>query len=267
MPALLAILPTSFSRWCESSLGGGVQPNRDHHRDWLISQLAATRAEFDSQPSVADAGENLWLLHTRFVIRTLPSRHPGILRPQRGRVELKIDRTRVVDSTADQLGGLADADLPDAGSVRVKFLDQRGIDAGGLTDDWLSSFMQEALDPFRQPPLFLLPKQMDASKEATCLRLNHSLHAFGISEERQRALMRTIGYVLAVCLKRGRFACNKYMLSKSLLQRLLAQDLPPGLLGLSEEFPDEYQASLPYCNFARCVPPPPAGLNFLCADA
>lgn len=37
---------------------------------------------------------------------------------------------------------------------------------------------------------------------------------------------------------------SRYTLSKSLLQRLLGQDLPAGLLGLKEEFPEEYQVNL-----------------------
>jgi hypothetical protein len=137
----------------------------------------------------------------------------------------------------------------DRSNLKIVFSGQSGCDAGGLTADWLSLFMLDVMDPFRQPPLFLLPQQTDGMKEASCLRLNHSLQAFGITKERQAALMRTIGFVLAVCLKLDRYASNKYMLSKSLLQRLLGQELPPGLLCLSEEFPEEYQASLLSCNW------------------
>ena len=173
-----------------------------------------------------------------------------------GPIKLRIDRSRVVDSTVECLSRLADADIVDAmigcddrSNLKIVFSGQRGCDAGGLTADWLSLFMLDVMDPFRQPPLFLLPQQTDGMKEASCLRLNHSLQAFGITKERQAALMRTIGFVLAVCLKLDRYASNKYMLSKSLLQRLLGQELPPGLLCLSEEFPEEYQASLLSCNW------------------
>ena len=247
--SLLVFHPSFFRRWCESSLSGGVNPNRQHHEEWLLSQLASTRAQFDSHNPDTRPPGYCALQHTRYVIETLRSRYPGIRFRRRRQVTLTIDRARVVDSTADYISGLADDDMPDAGQVKVKFQDECGYDAGGLTDDWLSLFMLEAMDPFRQPPLFLLPRQLDSSKEAYCLRLNHSLQAFGVTEERQRALMRTIGFVLAVCLKRGRFACNKYMLSKSLLQLLLGQSLPPGLLGLSEEYPDEYQVRALSCIF------------------
>ncbi len=179
----------------------------------------------------------------------------------------------------DQIGSLADDEMPDPDQIRIRFQGQDGYDAGGLTDDWLSMFMLEAMNPFRRPPLFLLPKQIDGMKEACCLRLNHSLHAFGITADRERAMLRAFGFVLAVCLKRGRFACNRcmppltrcifafaadimlmfcfnvslsYMLSKSLLQRLLGQDLPGGLLGLKEEFPEEYQVRCIACVRKTC---------------
>jgi hypothetical protein len=32
-------------------------------------------------------------------------------------------------------------------NISIRFNGQSGTDAGGLTDDWLSLFMQEALDP------------------------------------------------------------------------------------------------------------------------
>ena len=41
-------------------------------------------------------------------------------------------------------------------------------------------------------------------------------------------------------MRRGRFACNKHLLSKSLLQRLLGQELPDGIISLKEEYPDDY---------------------------
>jgi hypothetical protein len=47
-------------------------------------------------------------------------------------------------------------DIPDAEvreHVRIKFNGQSGSDAGGLTDDWISLFMQEALDPYAPLPL------------------------------------------------------------------------------------------------------------------
>jgi hypothetical protein len=122
------------------------------------------------------------------------------------------------------------------------------MDAGGLTQDWLSMFMQEALDPYRHPPLFLLPWQREG--EASCLRLNHSMQAFGVSEQQQKSLMRTFGIVLGICMRKGRYACNTFKLSKSLLQRLLKQELPPGIVSLSEEFPDEYQVISRICNSA-----------------
>jgi len=177
-----------------------------------VSQLAACRAAFDLQRATIEepAADYDAMQHMDFMIQTFHSRYPGIrFNVRRGRFELDIDRDRVVDSTVDVIGSLDDDDMPQAGDLRVKFQDQDGYDAGGLTDDWLSMFMLEAMDPFRQPPLFLLPKQIDGMKEASCLRLNHSLHAFGVTAERERALMRTFGFVLGVCLKRGRFACNK----------------------------------------------------------
>jgi hypothetical protein len=69
------------------------------------------------------------------------------------------------------------------------------------------------------------------------------MQAFGINEKQQRSLMRAFGVVLGTCMRKGRYACNTYMLSKSLLQRLLRQELPPGILPLSEEFPDAYEVS------------------------
>jgi hypothetical protein len=101
--------------------------------------------------------------------------------------------------------------------------------------------MQEALDPYRDQPLFLLPWQTEG--ETSCLRLNHSMHAFGISLERQRSIMRSFGIVLGMCMSRGRYACNRYTLSKSMLNRLLRQELPQGILPLIEEFPDAYNVS------------------------
>ena len=151
-----------------------------------------------------------------------------------------------------QLQSLSDDEASD---FRISFTGHSGTDAGGLTDDWLSLFMQEALDPYRDPPLFLLPWQTEG--ETSCLRLNHSMEAFGISQDQQRHIMRAFGIVLGMCMKRGRYACNTYTLSKSLLQRLLQQDIPQGILPLSEEFPDAFKVSLmnvfafPYC--AVCV--------------
>ena len=227
--------------------------------------MTACRAAFDQQHPGAEYAVQQ---HVEYLIHSLPERYPGIypypdpvddlrlmmeLEQMLNEMEndelpvqgtLIIERDRVVDSTVDQIGSAPDEGSLDTRNISVRFRGQGGIDAGGLTDDWLSMFMLEAMDPYRQPPLFLLPRQMDGLKEACCLRLNHSLHAFGITADRQHAIMRTFGFVLAVCLKRGRFACNKYTLSKSLLQRLLGQDLPAGLLGLKEEFPEEYQVRL-----------------------
>ena len=232
--------------------------------------MAACRPAFDQQRAGAEYAAQQ---HVQYSIRTLPQRYPGIFYdedelyreiselieqyeyetdeglpvsrvPASKKVALVIERDRVVDSTVDQIGRAPDEGTVDAAHISIRFQGQGGIDAGGLTDDWLSMFMLEAMDPYRQPPLFLLPRQIDGLKEACCLRLNHSLHAFGITADREQAIMRTFGFVLAVCLKRGRFACNKYTLSKSLLQRLLGQDLPEGLLGLKEEFPEEYRVRL-----------------------
>jgi hypothetical protein len=91
---------------------------------------------------------------------------------------------------------------------------------------------------YRHQPLFLLPWQSEG--EASCLRLNHSMEAFGISADKQRSLLRAFGIVLGTCMRKGRYACNAYTLSKSLLQRLLRHDLPPGILPLKEEFPDAF---------------------------
>jgi len=242
--------------------------------------MAACRPAFDQQRARAEYAAQQ---HVQYSIRTLPQRYPGIFYefhprglvdieedftidddelfrffseleaneglpvsrvPASKKVALVIERDRVVDSTVDQIARAPDEGPVDAARISIRFQGQGGIDAGCLTDDWLSMFMLEAMDPYRQPPLFLLPRQIDGLKEACCLRLNHSLHAFGITADREQAIMRTFGFVLAVCLKRGRFACNKYTLSKSLLQRLLGQDLPEGLLGLKEEFPEEYQVRL-----------------------
>ncbi len=46
---------------------------------------------------------------------------------------------------AAALESVADDDI--TGSFRIKFNGEGGVDAGGLTDDWLSLFMEEALDP------------------------------------------------------------------------------------------------------------------------
>ena len=237
-------------RWCSSSLSGGVRPNLQHHSDWLLSQMTISRADFDQEHPGAEYDASQ---HVQYMIRTFRSRYPGIRFARPEQFTLNIDRDRVVDSTVEQISCVADEDMPDATNIKVQFNDQEGYDAGGLTDDWLSMFMLEAMDPYRQPPLFLLPRQIDGLKEAFCVRLNHSLHAFGITADRERAIMRTFGFVLAACLKRGRFACNKYMLSKSLLQRLLGQDLPEGLLGLKEEFPDEYQVRWTAAHFYYAV--------------
>jgi hypothetical protein len=69
------------------------------------------------------------------------------------------------------------------------------------------------------------------------------MQAFGMSEPKQRSLMRAFGIVLGTCMRKGRYVCNTFSLSKSLLQRLLKQELPPGILPLSEEFPDAYQVN------------------------
>jgi hypothetical protein len=186
-----------------------VRPNRRHHEEWLVSQMAACRDAFDQQHPDASTYQYAAMDHVEFMLATFRSRYPGI-RAELGRsFELRIDRNRVVDSTVDEIGSLADDEMPDPDALKIRFRGQEGYDAGGLTDDWLSMFMLEAMSPFRQPPLFLLPKQIDGMKEACCLRLNHSLHAFGINADRERALLRTFGFVLAVCLKRGRFACNR----------------------------------------------------------
>ncbi len=132
---------TLLCRWCSSSLCRGVNPNRQHHEEWLIAQMASCRAAFDQQhPDVPyDA-----MQHVTFMLSTLTSRYPGFRFQRRPRdsVELRIDRNRVVDSTVDAIGSLADDDLPAAENVKVKFKNQSGYDAGGLTDDWLSMFMQ-----------------------------------------------------------------------------------------------------------------------------
>ena len=142
----------------------------------------------------------------------------------------------------EALKSIPDEDMSD--SFSISFKGQSGTDAGGLTDDWLSMFMQEALDPYREQPLFLLPWQTEG--ETSCLRLNHSMQAFGISQEQQQSIMRTFGIVLGLCMKRGRYACNTYLLSKSLLQRLLQQELPQGIVPLSEEFPDAFNVRRSY---------------------
>ena len=54
-----------------------------------------------------------------------------------------------------------------------------------------------------------------------CLQVNYSSQAFGMSEKQQRSTMRAFGIVLGICMSKGRYACNSYTLSKSLLQRLL----------------------------------------------
>jgi len=75
------------------------------------------------------------------------------------------------------------------------------------------------------------------------LQVNHSSQAFGMSEKQQRSTMRAFGIVLGICMSKGRYACNSYTLSKSLLQRLLKQELPRGILPLCEEFPDAFKVS------------------------
>jgi hypothetical protein len=45
--------------------------------------------------------------------------------------------------------------IPDekiTGRFTIKFQGQSGTDAGGLTEDWLSLFMIEALDPYNPIP-------------------------------------------------------------------------------------------------------------------
>jgi hypothetical protein len=178
------------------------------------------------------------------MLRTFRARYPGI-RVELGEVRLNVDRSRVVDSTTDEFNAFDDEAVKSMGVIKIRFTGQQGYDAGGLTDDWLSLYMAEAMDMYRRPPLFLPPLQMEG--ETSCLRINHSLRVMGVSEERQRQLFRTFGIVLGICMKRGRFACNKcatashlyrifvtlsprYMLSKSLLQRLLGQELPDGII-------------------------------------
>jgi hypothetical protein len=46
---------------------------------------------------------------------------------------------------AAALESVADDDI--TGRFNIKFNGEGGTDAGGLTQDWLSLFMQEALDP------------------------------------------------------------------------------------------------------------------------
>ena len=69
------------------------------------------------------------------------------------------------------------------------------------------------------------------------------MQAFGVSQQTQRSIMRAFGIVLGTCMLKGRYACNTFTLSKSLLQRLLRQELPPGILPLSEEFPDAFKVT------------------------
>jgi hypothetical protein len=57
--------------------------------------------------------------------------------------------------------------------------------------------------------------------------------------------VRAFGIVLGICMLKGRYACNTYKLSKSLLQRLLKQELPTGIISLSEEFPNAYKVMSP----------------------
>ena len=55
------------------------------------------------------------------------------------------------DALAPPLQAAALDAIPDdevTNSFRISFKGQSGTDAGGLTDDWLSLFMQEALDPY-----------------------------------------------------------------------------------------------------------------------
>lgn len=225
-------------------------------RSDVLLQLSECVQAFDAlEPPTAPAGDMSRVSRlVTYMLRTFRTRYPGI-RVELGEVRLNINRNSVVDSTTDEFNAFDDEAVKSMGVIKIRFTGQQGYDAGGLTDDWLSLYMAEAMDMYRRPPLFLPPLQMEG--EASCLRINHSLRVMGVSEERQRQLFRTFGIVLGICMKRGRFACNKYMLSKSLLQRLLGQELPDGIircetslcsitacldafLSLKEEFPDDY---------------------------
>lgn len=222
----------------------------------VLLQLSECVQAFDAlAPPTAPAGDMSRVSRlVTYMLRTFRTRYPGI-RVELGEVRLNINRSSVVDSTTDEFNAFDDEAVKSMGVIKIRFTGQQGYDAGGLTDDWLSLYMAEAMDMYRRPPLFLPPLQMEG--ETSCLRINHSLRVMGVSEERQRQLFRTFGIVLGICMKRGRFACNKYMLSKSLLQRLLGQELPDGIircetyiwsitvcldafLSLKEEFPDDY---------------------------
>jgi hypothetical protein len=39
-----------YMAWCSSSLSGGVRANREHHTQWLLSQLTECAAAFDALP-------------------------------------------------------------------------------------------------------------------------------------------------------------------------------------------------------------------------
>jgi hypothetical protein len=149
----------------------------------------------------------MMIMMMMYMLNTFRARYPGI-RVELGEVRLNIDRNRVVDSTTDEFNAFDDETVKSMGVIKIRFTGQQGYDAGGLTDDWLSLYMAEAMDMYRRPPLFLPPLQMEG--ETSCLRINHSLRVMGVSAERQRQLMRTFGIVLGICMKRGRFACNKY---------------------------------------------------------
>ena len=194
-----------------------------------LPQLSECAQAFDALPPAPAPLADLSRVNrlVTYMLRTFRARYPGI-RVELSEVRLNIDRSRVVDSTTDEFSAFDDEAVKSMGTIKIRFTGQQGYDAGGLTDDWLSLYMTEAMDMYRRPPLFLPPLQMEG--ETSCLRINHSLRVMGVSAQRQNQLFRTFGIVLGICMKRGRFACNKYMLSKSLLQRLLGQDLPDGII-------------------------------------
>jgi hypothetical protein len=99
--------------------------------------------------------------HALYMASTFEARYPRIAREGR-ELTLTIDRSDVLNSTvsnrentivqcfslnmqAAALESVADDDI--TGRFNIKFNGEGGLDAGGLTQDWLSLFMQEALDP------------------------------------------------------------------------------------------------------------------------
>ena len=183
----------------------------------IVAQLSECAQAFDALPTppapLGDLSRVSRLV--TYMLRTFRARYPGI-RVELGEVRLNVDRSRVVDSTTDEFNAFDDEAVKSMGVIKIRFTGQQGYDAGGLTDDWLSLYMAEAMDMYRRPPLFLPPLQMEG--ETSCLRINHSLRVMGVSEERQRQLFRTFGIVLGICMKRGRFACNKYATASHLFR-------------------------------------------------